>query len=1251
MKLIPRDSRHGISIFRLALTLTIATLVPLLAYATAPVWWSHQGVLVHNGTADDYALVNQGQLKNIALAAVLEMDAGLQGGAGNTLHALVDAWASPTAQTNDYAPVNLGQLKNIAKPFYDRLIAAGLAGDYPWSGNPNQPDDFALANIGQVKELFSFDLPNPDSDGNGLPDAWELQHFGHLGVDPNADPDGDGFTNLQEYQNGTDPNDYYNGASFHLDIASGNGQQVSPGAWLPQPLIVRVTSDVGGALSNAPVTFSVTSSGGALSTTSGGTQVSSLVSRTNALGEAVVYYKTPGSEMLATINAHAGGPGNVRLVTFTASTLEVPFPFLGLKLWLRGDAGVVKDGGNAISSWIDGTGSGNDALQNSEPDRPLFIDNNLNGKPVVRFDGVSDSLSLPDFASSFTEGEVFVVLKSTRTQPGTNTLWMAGDDYIWGPEMYPSGDGTIIETFGTRNQKQTGRPSQALNQFHLYNVSSKAGEFASRFNGRQHFKTASNTVFFPSAPILGGGLYYDHRFCGDIAEILIFNRVLSQQERNEVGFYLNDKYRFVADPPGVPTNIQAQVLSSGQVALSWLNPLSNAVTYYEVQRRTGTGAFETIATVTNGLSYIDGTTASSTQYTYRVVARNDAGSSDPSAEATVTTSAGGVPVPLSDIRLWLKADEGVSKGHANIWTDSSGNYHDAIQVSPGSQPQVIENAINGRPVVRFDGTEDSLSLPNFAGDLTQTEAFVVLKSTKIGGVNTLWMMGDDYIWAPSMYPQTDGAVLETFGTRNQKQTGKPSQALDQFHLYDVSSKAGEFATRINGRKHFRTISNTVFFPTSPILGGGLWGDHRFGGDIAEVIVFNRVLTQAERNSVGLYLNGKYLFIPSAPPVPIEVRAWPLNSTQVSSSWIGPVSNAVTYYDVQRRTGTGSFETIATVTNGMSYIDSSASAGTTYRYRIVARNEAGSSAPSAEVNVITPIGGSLMPVGDIKLWLKADEGVAKDRANVWTDSSGNQSHALQVGPDARPQVIENAINGRPVVRFDGTDDYLSLPDFANGFAQGEVLVVVKSTKVDGVNTLWMMGDDYIWGPSMYPQTDGNILETFGTRNQKQTGGQMQPLNQYHLYNVSSKTGEFANRINGREHFKTWSNTVFFPNAPLLGGGLYGDHRFGGDMAELLVFDRVLSQSERDRVQAYLADKYFLGDFDLDSDGLTNAEEQALGTDPRNPDTNGDGISDGASVNLGIDPLGTGYGWPPSPQPPPNTPLDFTLSDPPGAVPLD
>jgi hypothetical protein len=47
----------------------------------------------------------------------------------------------------------------------------------------------------------------PDEDGDGLPDDWEVAH-GFSSADPAdaaQDLDGDGFTNLQEYEAGTDP--------------------------------------------------------------------------------------------------------------------------------------------------------------------------------------------------------------------------------------------------------------------------------------------------------------------------------------------------------------------------------------------------------------------------------------------------------------------------------------------------------------------------------------------------------------------------------------------------------------------------------------------------------------------------------------------------------------------------------------------------------------------------------------------------------------------------------------------------------------------------------------------------------------------------------------------------------------------------------------------------------------------------------------------------------------------------------------
>jgi len=68
---------------------------------------------------------------------------------------------------------------------------------------------------------------NPgDTDGDGLPDSWEIQYFGSIN-DPRAvagaDPDNDGFTNLQEFYAGTsptDPNSYLKLESVNISSGS-----------------------------------------------------------------------------------------------------------------------------------------------------------------------------------------------------------------------------------------------------------------------------------------------------------------------------------------------------------------------------------------------------------------------------------------------------------------------------------------------------------------------------------------------------------------------------------------------------------------------------------------------------------------------------------------------------------------------------------------------------------------------------------------------------------------------------------------------------------------------------------------------------------------------------------------------------------------------------------------------------------------------------------------------------------------------
>ena len=848
----------------------------------------------------------------------------------------------------------------------------------------------------------------------------------------------------------------------------------------------------------------------------------------------------------------------------------LPSALSGLKLWLNAEVGTTTNASGQISVWADQSGNGKDARQTTSGNQPSINNGSLNGRPTVRFDGAQRYFTFPSTPfTGVTQAEAFVVLKAdAEVAPGTTwSLWNFGSS--GGFEAYPDNVSRVREDFGSTSLFNLGDPSQPLTQYHIYNVASSASNWVGRINGKVLLSATNNSVQFPASPTFGGagGVSF---FNGNVAEVLVYNRPLSGNERDAIGRYLAARYA-LGQAPTTPSNLGATAISSNQISLSWTAVLTNTQTRFRVERKTVAGSYELAAIVDDSCSYLDNNALPGVQYTYRVGAMNFGGESDYSNEASATTSSDQVSMPLSELVLWLRGDAGRGSGSLSAWVDQSGKGNNAIQTISAQRPQAAESVVNDKGVVRFDPAAQQYFLfqNSFFSGLAQAEAFFVLKSAEEAGparpLGTYGASGG----IPA-YPNNTGLIQDDFGSTTGFTLGDPAQAITQFHFYNVASSSNEWSARINGLLQLASTNNQVQFPAAPRLGN--FAGSFLNADIAEMLVYNRTLSGEERDAVGRYLTARY-GLTSVPAAPLSLSAYGISSNQISLTWTATLTNSKTRFSVERKIGAGgSYGVIAQVDDATSYMDGATAAGTEYFYRVKAVSFAGESPFSNETNAIAVAGQPSLPVAELTLWLKADAGRGSGLLNSWPDQSGNGNHAKQTLTDRRAYNVDSALNGKPIVRFDAT----SLQSFAFqnspflGLTQAEAFFVLKAAdEVASSRPLGTFGTS--GGIPGYPDNLGRIRDDFGRSNNLVTiADPAQPLTEYHMYDVSSASNDWSARINGQTVYSTNVNAVQFPATPVL--GLFSGSPFKGDIAEVLVFRRPLGSDERLVVGKYLNQKY-------------------------------------------------------------------------------
>lgn len=668
----------------------------------------------------------------------------------------------------------------------------------------------------------------------------------------------------------------------------------------------------------------------------------------------------------------------------------------GLKLWLKADAGVSTNL-SGVNLWSDQSGT-----NHASGAAPQFVPNAVNGLPAIQFDGSDDYLDTPSKFTATNNFTILAVLKPTAAHdidPETDIAPESsnGQRSFFDFYFYSSDDSNRVANAGAivsmgtngisvyEHQYPTDGPAQAVHVDSLGGGFSIVGITYAGKQPRIHLNgttvrvglTSRRTSVFAPKRIGGYGAGY---FAGQIAELILYDSSLSSPGRRGVERYLNDRYAFVPSAPTAPTSLAAFPVSSNQINLTWTAVGADTASFRVERKKGSTETWQETATLAPTFtSFFDTNLTASTLYYYRIRSENLAGESAWSNEASATTSASGMPIPLTALKLWLRADAEVhtnSGGGINRWSDQSGNENHAYQISSDYQVSFVTNQANGRPVGRFDGTNDVLDLRTAptSNDFTLFVVARALLEHEIDGEGIPFsgLSGQRFLFdhlSPLENNDNSSASL-SLGTNGvsayeyQRQSVGGSNVMVGVAVSTNHIGIGFSIVQLNYRDLTPTLyQNGTHLRTGwkswryPVLAPSRIGDcyeaaphsaapPAFSGDVAEVLILSQI-SAPEGDAVGSYLRRKYNFTGAAPPAPANLSVKAVSHTAVNITWNQATTNN-TSIDVERKKGTAPYVLIATVNAGVTnYVDTLEDSTTTHWYRLRARNFFGESAYSLQ----------------------------------------------------------------------------------------------------------------------------------------------------------------------------------------------------------------------------------------------------------------------------------------------------------------
>lgn len=577
----------------------------------------------------------------------------------------------------------------------------------------------------------------------------------------------------------------------------------------------------------------------------------------------------------------SGGTASTAVFDYVSYLTSVPQTSSNLLLWLRSDVGVTTSSG-AVTSWADQSGNGNTATQGTGANRPTLTTGAVNSGvlPAISFNGSSQYLSLPTDFSNLTAGcSTFAIIKP-------NSSSATGVPFVCGNTS--NSDALIVKTVGTNaamyaynsstssNVTTSSNPISTSN-YQLLETVFTPGQTTGTGVGKVYVNgnleaTATNLVqnlnnTSRASNQIGAGIGLSEYFNGDICEILVYSNPVSDTLRHSLESYFLSKYGVGSAPTlNAPTVTPSSGVYLPQQTFI-LQQDQNAVVHFTTNGNTPTDSdlFFYNSDLNYWLKYPGADYVPRVQKTttIKAIAKAPFFNDSPVTTATFEVDNATTAIPRDGLIQWLRASNITTSGsNVTTWNDVSGSLNDASNGS--NQPTLVANAVNGLPAVNFSGSQFLQAPAGFSTFTSGLTAMLVGKPASVSAGARLFDYGngatsDNIIMN---LPSSTGLTFSTYNSSTgSSATASSGVTLGSFQLlealYNGSNTANLFVNgaSLGSSSSMQTLQNLVRITN--YIGQDNSGGNRYNGQIAEMLLWNRQLTPAERAAVEGYLLSKY----------------------------------------------------------------------------------------------------------------------------------------------------------------------------------------------------------------------------------------------------------------------------------------------------------------------------------------------------------------------------------------------------------